>query len=46
VKSSSILDIFGSIILLAAIAVVVKNPQIVNAIGTNFNRALGTALKA
>ena len=42
-KVNSILDIFGAIILLAAIAVVVRNPTIVTSIGTQFNRALSTA---
>lgn len=44
-KVNSILDVFGAIILLAAIAVVVKNPSIVGSIGTQFNRALTTAVK-
>lgn len=44
-KINSILDIFGAIILLAAIAVVVRNPQIVSTVGTQFNSALGTALR-
>lgn len=44
-KVNSILDVFGAIILLAAIAVVVKNPAIVSSIGTQFNRALGTAIQ-
>ncbi len=42
-KVNSILDIFGAIILLAAIALVVRNPQIVGSIGTQFNQALKTA---
>lgn len=42
-KVNSILDIFGAIILLAAIALVVKNPGIVGTIGTQFNAALKTA---
>lgn len=42
-KVNSILDVFGAIILLAAIAVVVKNPSIVGTIGTQFNTALRTA---
>jgi hypothetical protein len=45
VKINSILDIFGAIILLAAIAVVVRNPKIVSTIGTSFNTALGTAVR-
>ena len=44
-KVNTILDVFGAIILLAAIAVVVRNPQIVTSIGTQFNSALGTAVK-
>ena len=44
-KVNSILDVFGAIILLAAIAVVAKNPTIVSTIGTQFNNALGTAVK-
>ena len=42
-KVKSILDIFGAIILLAAIATVVKNPGVVGTIGTQFNNALKTA---
>lgn len=42
-KVNSILDIFGAIILLAAIALVVRNPQIVTSIGSQFNTALKTA---
>lgn len=42
-KVNSILDVFGAIILLAAIAVVVKNPAIVGSIGGQFNTALKTA---
>lgn len=44
-KVNSILDVFGAIILLAAIAVVVRNPGIVTAVGTQFNAALGTAVR-
>lgn len=44
-KVNSILDVFGAIILLGAIAVVVKNPAIVGDIGSNFNTALSTAQK-
>jgi hypothetical protein len=44
-KTGSVLDIFGAIILLAAIALVVRSPGIVNDVGTNFNTALGTAIK-
>jgi len=46
VKVNTILDVFGAIIMLAAIAVVVRNPQIVATVGTQFNRALSTAVKA
>ncbi len=42
-KVNSILDIFGAIILLSAIALVVRNPGIVNSIGGQFNAALRTA---
>lgn len=40
---NSIFDIFGAIILLALVAVVVRNPGIVGSIGGQFNRALATA---
>lgn len=42
-KVNSILDIAGALILLSAIALVVKNPRIVGDIGTQFNAALRTA---
>lgn len=42
-KVNSILDIFGALILLSAIALVVRHPQIVGSIGTQFNQALRTA---
>lgn len=42
-KVNSVLDIFGALILLSAIALVVRNPQIVSSIGGNFNTALKTA---
>lgn len=42
-KINSILDVFGAVILLAAIAVVAKHPQVVGSIGTQFNAALKTA---
>jgi hypothetical protein len=42
-KVNSILDIFGALILLSAIALVVKNPHIVGDIGSQFNTALKTA---
>lgn len=44
-KVNSILDVFGAIILLAAIAVVVKHPEIVTRISSGFNTALGTAVR-
>lgn len=42
-KVNSVLDIFGALILLSAIALVVKNPRIVSTIGGSFNTALKTA---
>lgn len=42
-KVNNILDIFGAIIMLAAIALVVRNPGIVSSIGGQFNQALKTA---
>lgn len=42
-KVNSILDIFGALILLSAIALVVRHPAIVGSIGTQFNTALKTA---
>ncbi len=42
-KVNSILDVFGAIILLAAIGLVVKHPQVVTTVGTQFNSALRTA---
>lgn len=44
-KVNSWLDVFGAIILLAAIGLVVRNPSIVNIGGTQFNRALTTAVR-
>lgn len=44
-KVKTVLDVFGAIILLAAIAVVVRNPQIVSSVGTQFNTALKTAVR-
>ena len=44
-KVNTVLDVFGAIILLAAIAVVVRNPTIVSTVGTQFNRALSTAVR-
>lgn len=42
-KVNSILDIFGALILLSAIALVVRNPRIVSTTFTGFNAALKTA---
>ena len=42
-KVNSILDIFGALILLSAIALVVRHPQIVSTTFSGFNRALQTA---
>lgn len=42
-KVNSILDLGGAIILLAAIALVVKNPKIVGSVGGQFNQALKEA---
>lgn len=42
-KVNSILDIFGALILLSAIALVVRNPKIVTDVGSTFNTALKTA---
>jgi len=44
VKVNTILDVFGALILLAAIAVVVRNPAIVTTVGGQFNTALKTAV--
>ena len=44
-KVNNILDIFGAIIVLAAIGLVVRNPKIVSTIGNQFNTALGTAVR-
>lgn len=43
-KVNNIFDIFGAIIVLAAIGLVVRNPNIVNVGGTQFNKALHTAV--
>jgi hypothetical protein len=43
VKVNSILDIFGALILLSAIALVVRNPQIVSTTWTGFNNSLRIA---
>jgi hypothetical protein len=42
-KVNSIIDIFGALIVLSAIALVVRNPQIVTSVGGAFNTALATA---
>ena len=42
-KVNNILDIFGALILLSAIALVVRNPQIVSTTFGSFNTALKTA---
>lgn len=42
-KVNSILDIFGALILLSAIALVVRNPQIVSTTFAGFNRSLTIA---
>ncbi len=44
-KTSSVLDVFGAIILLAAIGLVVRKPQIVSTVGSQFNTALSTAVR-
>lgn len=43
-KVNSIFEVFGAIILLAAIAVVAKHPQVVGSVSTGFNSALKTAV--
>lgn len=42
-KVNNILDIFGALILLSAIALVVRNPKIVTDVGTQFTSALRVA---
>lgn len=42
-KVNSILDIFGALIVLSAIALVVRHPQIVSTTIGGFNTALKTA---
>lgn len=42
-KVNSILDIFGALILLSAIALVVRHPQIVSTTFTGFNNSLRIA---
>ncbi len=43
-KTNTVIDVFGAILLLAAIGLVVRNPSIVNVAGGQFNRALTTAV--
>jgi hypothetical protein len=42
-KVNTVLDVFGALILLSAIALIVRNPQIVSTTFTGFNRALTIA---
>lgn len=42
-KVNSILDVFGALILLSAIALVIRNPQIVSTTFSGFNRSLQIA---
>lgn len=42
-KINNVLDIFGAIILLALAGLLIKNPRIVQTVGTQFNTALKTA---
>lgn len=42
-KVNSILDIFGALIMLSAIALVVRHPQIVTTTFSGFNRSLSIA---
>lgn len=42
-KVNNVLDIFGAIIVLSALALVVRNPQIVQTVGTQFTGALRVA---
>lgn len=42
-KVNSVLDIFGALILLSAIALIVRNPKIVTDVGTTFTGALKVA---
>jgi hypothetical protein len=43
VKVNSVLDIFGALIVLSALALVIRHPQIVTSVGSAFNTALKTA---
>ena len=45
-RVNNVLDIFGAIIVLAAIAVVARNPKIVSTTIGGFNTALKTATNA
>ncbi len=42
-KVNNILDIFGAIIVLSALALVVRNPRIVTVVGNEFTQALRVA---
>ena len=42
-KVNNILDIFGALIMLALATVLIRNPRIIQTIGTQFNTALTTA---
>lgn len=44
-KANSVLDIVGGLLLLAAIGLVVRKPEIVTTVGGQFNRALSTAVR-
>jgi hypothetical protein len=44
-KVNNVLDIFGAIIMLAALGLVVRKPQIATTIGQQFNSALGVAVR-
>ena len=42
-KINSVLDIFGALVLLTLAGLLIKHPQIVGTVGTQFNTALKTA---
>ena len=42
-KVNNVLDIFGALIVLSALALVVRHPQIVSTVGTQFTGALRVA---
>ncbi len=42
-KVNNVLDIFGALIVLSALALVVRNPQIVSTVGSQFTQALRVA---